>query len=69
MSQFPIKNFGEDAATEAALRAVGISERGDMDGRRVWSRIMRAIAALQRQRTTARGSRSLNRGRPVNWAA
>ena len=41
-----IKEYGEHAAVIAAQRADAFLEQGDMDGRGVWLRIMRATAAL-----------------------
>ncbi len=45
-----IKQHGDSAATEAAMRANEFSEQGNMDGRQVWMRIMQAIEELQRER-------------------
>ena len=44
-----IKQHGDSAATEAAMRANEFSEQGNMDGRQVWMRIMQAIEELQRE--------------------
>ncbi len=44
-----IDQHGEDAAIEAAMRADKLLAAGDMDGKRVWVRIMKAIEELQRQ--------------------
>ncbi len=41
-----IKRFGEDAATESAMRADELLDEGDMDGCAVWKRIMRAAEEL-----------------------
>ncbi len=41
-----IKQHGEDAPTEAAMRADVLMEAGDMEGRAVWLRIGRAIEEL-----------------------
>jgi hypothetical protein len=43
-----LKRYGEDAAIEAAKRADELMAAGDMDGRRKWLRIMKAIEELQR---------------------
>ena len=40
---------GEDAPTEAAMRADKLLAAGDMGGKRAWVRIMKAIEELQRQ--------------------
>lgn len=45
-----LKRFGKDAALEAAKRADELLAAGDMDGQRVWLRIVRAIEELERQR-------------------
>ena len=44
-----IREHSENAALEAALRADAMLERGDMDGRAVWKRILRAVEELQRK--------------------
>ncbi len=41
-----IKQHGEDAPTEAAMRADELMEAGDMEGRAVWLRIVKAIEEL-----------------------
>ena len=41
-----VKRYGEDAATEAAMRADELLDEGDMDGCAVWKRIMRAAEQL-----------------------
>ncbi len=43
-----IDQHGEDAATEAAMRADKMLAADDMDGKRVWVRIMKAVEELQR---------------------
>lgn len=60
-----IKQHGEDAVFEAARRADALLDKGDMDGERVWLRIMKAVEWLQ---STERGGhkRSLER---YDWAA
>ncbi len=44
-----IKQFGDAADIEAALRADGCLAAGDMEGEAVWLRIGRAIEELQSQ--------------------
>ena len=41
-----IEQHGEDAPIEAALRADELAADGDMDGRAVWLRIVKAIEEL-----------------------
>lgn len=41
---------GEDAATEAAMKADELLAKGDIEGRRIWLRIIRAIEWLQDNR-------------------
>ncbi len=41
-----IKQHGEDAPILAAMRADELMETGDMDGRAVWLRIVKAIEEL-----------------------
>lgn len=43
-----IKAHGEDAAIKAALRSDELLEAGDVDGARVWQRIVAAINELHR---------------------
>ena len=43
-----IDQRGKDAATEAAMRADSMLEKGDMDGKRVWVRVVKAVEELQR---------------------
>ncbi len=38
-----IREHGEDAPLEAAMRADAMLERGDLDGYAVWKRILRAV--------------------------
>ncbi len=45
-----IDQHGDSAATEAAMRADEFLDQGNMDGKRVWMRIMQAIEELQRER-------------------
>ncbi len=44
-----VDQHGEDAATEAAMRADAMLEKGDMAGAATWRRIVKAIEELQRQ--------------------
>ncbi len=44
-----IDQHGEDAGLEAAMRADAMLEKGDLDGKRAWLRIMKAVDELQRQ--------------------
>ncbi len=41
-----IKQHGEDAPIEAAMRADAMLESGDLDGYAVWKRILRAVGDL-----------------------
>ena len=41
-----IEQHGDDAPIHAAMRADELMETGDMDGRAVWLRIVKAIAEL-----------------------
>ncbi len=43
-----IDQHGEDAARYAAMRADALLEGGDMEGRRVWLSILKAIEELRR---------------------
>ncbi len=42
-----IKQHGEDAPIHAAMRADATLEAGDVDGYKVWKRILRAVKELQ----------------------
>ncbi len=42
-----IKQHGEDAPIDAAMRADAMIETGDLDGYAVWKRILRAVEELQ----------------------
>ncbi len=42
-----IRQHGEDATIEAAMRADAMLEAGDLDGYAVWKRILRAVEELQ----------------------
>ena len=41
-----VKRYGEDAATEAAMRADELLAEDDLEGCAVWKRIMRAAEEL-----------------------
>ncbi len=41
-----IKQHGEDASIRAAMRADEMMETGDMEGRAVWLRIVKAVEEL-----------------------
>ncbi len=41
-----IRDHGEDAAIEAAMRADAMLEKGDLGGVAVWRRILRAVEEL-----------------------
>ena len=45
-----IDHHGEDAPIFAAMQADKCSEKGDMKGRRVWLRVIKAVEELQRTR-------------------
>ena len=53
-----IREHGQDALIEAAMRADAMLEKGDLDGYAVWKRILRAVGELQRM-GPARGARAL----------
>ncbi len=42
-----VKQHGNDAPIEAAMRADAMLEAGDLDGYAVWKRILRAVEELQ----------------------
>ncbi len=42
-----IKQHGEDAPIQAAMRADAMLEEGDLDAYAVWKRILRAVEELQ----------------------
>jgi hypothetical protein len=48
-AQVLIREHAEDAAIEVAMRADAMLDRGDMEGCRVWKRILRAVEELQRE--------------------
>ena len=43
-----VKQYGQDAPIEAAMRADAMLERADLDGYAVWRRIQRPVGELQR---------------------
>ena len=45
-----IKHYGDSAATEAAMRADAMLDKGDLGGRAVWLRILRAVNELLAER-------------------
>lgn len=45
-----IKQHGDEAPIHAAMKADDMLERGDMDGRAVWLRIVDAVNELLRER-------------------
>lgn len=49
-----MRRYGEDAGLEAAQRADAMLEKGDMDGCRVWQRIVKAIEELAPNEPTGR---------------
>ncbi len=49
-AQIMVKRYGDGAATEAAMRADEFLDQGNLDGKRLWMRIMQAVEALQRER-------------------
>ena len=44
-----IKQFGDTADIEAATRADELLSKGDLDGQRVWLRILSAVDELQKK--------------------
>jgi hypothetical protein len=45
-AQLLIKQYGEDAAIHAAMEADACLERGDLDGKATWIRVIKAIKEL-----------------------
>ncbi len=43
-----VKQYGEDAPIQAAMRADAMLDKGDLDGYAVWKRILRAVEGLQK---------------------
>ncbi len=44
-----IREHGEDADLEAAMRADVMLEKGCLDGQRVWKRVLAAVKKIQRE--------------------
>ncbi len=44
-----VKRYGQDAEFEAAMRADAMLEAGDLEGQRVWQRILKAVDELLAQ--------------------
>lgn len=42
-----VKQHGEDAPIQAAMRADAMLKKGDLDGYAVWKRIIQAVEELQ----------------------
>ncbi len=42
-----VKQHGQDAPIQAAMRADALLEKGDLDGCAVWRRILRAVGELR----------------------
>ena len=49
-AQVMVKRYGDGATTEAAMRADEFLDQGDLDGKRLWMRIVQTIEELQRER-------------------
>ncbi len=47
-AQALVKQHGQDASIEAAMKADTMLEAGDLDGVVAWKRILRAVEELQR---------------------
>ncbi len=43
-----MKHDGADATVHAAMQADAMLDKGDLEGKRVWLRIMKAIEEMQR---------------------
>ena len=48
MSKYGIGRHGAHAFIEAAMRADGLLDEGDLDGQRVWMAVRAALRELQR---------------------
>ena len=48
-AQVLIREHGEDAAVEAAMRADAMLAKGDLEGIAVWKRVVRAVGEVQRK--------------------
>ncbi len=46
-AQALVKQHGQDAPIQAAMRADTMLDKGDLDGCAVWKRILRAVEELQ----------------------
>ncbi len=46
-AQTLVKQHGQDAPIQAAMRADAMLDKGDLDGFAVWKRILRAVEGLQ----------------------
>ena len=53
-AQAVVKQHGQDAPIQAAMRADAMLEAGDLDGYAVWKRIVKAVEELQRVEPGAR---------------
>ena len=47
-AQVLVKRHGQDAPIHAAMNADAMLDKGDLEGRAVWKRILRAVGVLQR---------------------
>ena len=45
-----VQRYGADAELEAAMRVDAMIEAGDIEGQRVWQRILKAVDELQRDK-------------------
>jgi hypothetical protein len=48
-AQVLIREHGEDAALEAAMRADAMLDKGDLEGYVMWKRVLRAVEEMQRK--------------------
>ncbi|HEV2161192.1 MAG TPA: hypothetical protein VGR52_03000 [Stellaceae bacterium] len=53
-----VKRHGADAETVVAQRADELLAQGDLDGVRIWKRIVSAVRELQRTKLTANEKRN-----------
>ncbi len=51
-----MKQHGEDAPIEAAMRADAMLEKGDLDGYAVWKRVLRAVEELLEMKPSQGGA-------------
>ena len=49
LAQLLVDRYGDEAGIEAAKRADDMLDKGDLDGKAVWLRIMRAVEELLRE--------------------